>query len=80
MAKKKLSRREEYELYKDSEYQRPQGSARKRKAKLTEMIPVRFSRDVLDEVRRLADADDRSTSAWIRRAVERELERQRSAS
>lgn len=80
MSKKRLSRSEEYELYKDPEYQRPQGPARKRKAKLTEMIPVRFPRDVLDEVRRLADADDRSTSAWIRRAVERELDRQRSAS
>jgi len=31
--------------------------------------------DVLDEVKRRADADDRSVSSWIRRAVEHELNR-----
>ena len=79
MPKKRMTRDEEYELYKDPEYQRPQGPARRRKAKLTELVPVRFPRDVLDEVRSLAEADDRSTSSWIRRAVDRELKRQRSA-
>ncbi len=39
------------------------------------MVPVRFEADVLDEVRRRADADDRSVSAWIRRAVEQALRR-----
>jgi hypothetical protein len=43
--------------------------------KLTEMVPVRFPEDTLTEVRRRAVADDRSVSAWIRRAVERELKR-----
>jgi hypothetical protein len=43
--------------------------------KLTEMVPVRFPEDTLTEVRRRAIADDRSVSAWIRRAVERELKR-----
>jgi hypothetical protein len=37
------------------------------------MVPVRFPPDVLDEVRRRADGDDRSVSAWIRRAVEDQL-------
>lgn len=41
---------------------------------------MRFPEDVLDAVRERADADDRSLSAWIRRAVEHELERERSAS
>ena len=43
--------------------------------KLTEMVPVRFPAEVLHEVRNRAVADDRSVSAWIRRAVERELRR-----
>jgi hypothetical protein len=43
--------------------------------RLTEMVPVRFPSEVLGEVRRRANADDRSVSAWIRRAVERELKR-----
>jgi hypothetical protein len=43
--------------------------------KLTEMVPVRFPEQTLGEVRRRATADDRSVSAWIRRAVERELKR-----
>jgi hypothetical protein len=29
----------------------------------------------LEEIRRRAEADDRSLSAWIRRAVEHELDR-----
>jgi hypothetical protein len=33
-------------------------------------------RQTLEEVRRLAEADDRSVSSWIRRAVEHELEQQ----
>jgi predicted transcriptional regulator len=43
---------------------------------LTEMVPVRFPPETLEEVRRLAEADDRSVSSWIRRAVEHELEQQ----
>jgi hypothetical protein len=43
--------------------------------RLTEMVPVRFPSEILTEVRRRANADDRSVSAWIRRAVERELRR-----
>jgi len=36
---------------------------------------VRFPPELLEEIRRAADADDRSVSAWIRRAVEHELRR-----
>lgn len=43
--------------------------------RFTEMVPVRFEPAMLDEVRRRADADGRSVSAWIRRAVEAELRR-----
>ena len=77
---KRASRRREYERYKKPEYQEPQGPARRRKSKLTEMVPVRFPPEILDVVRRLANDDDRSVSSWIRRAVEREIRRHKSAS
>lgn len=79
MTKKKASREEEFELYAKPENQESQGPARRRKrSKLTEMVPVRFPPETLEEIRRLAEADDRSVSSWIRRAVEHELEQQAS--
>ena len=72
---KKMTRKQEYDFYAKAENQTPKGAARRRKQNLTEMVPVRFEADVLDEVRRRADADDRSVSAWIRRAVEQALRR-----
>lgn len=66
---------EEYEFYAEPANQEPTGKPRRRTAKLTTPIPVRFPADVLDEVKRRADADDRSVSSWIRRAVEHELNR-----
>ena len=76
--KKKMTRKEEYEFYADADNQQPQGPARRRRQNLTEMVPVRFPPDVLAEVRRHADHDDRSVSSWIRRAVEAELRRHAS--
>jgi hypothetical protein len=75
---KKMSRQEEHEFYANPENQTPQGPAKRRRARLTEMVPVRFPPDVLDKVRRRAGDDDRSISSWIRRAVEHELERDAS--
>jgi hypothetical protein len=67
----------EHEFYAEPENQEPQGRPRRRKrSNLTEMVPVRFPPETLEEVRRLAEADDRSVSSWIRRAVEHELEQQ----
>jgi hypothetical protein len=43
---------------------------------LSEMVPVRFDPATLEQVRRHAAADDRSVSAWIRRAVDQELRRE----
>ncbi len=65
---------EEQEFYALAENQEPQGSARRRRSRLTEMVPVRFPPETLEEVRRRAGADDRSVSSWIRRAVEHELD------
>jgi hypothetical protein len=73
MSEKRMSREEEYEFYADPENQTPQGPARRRRPRLTEMVPVRFSSETLEEVQRRADAEDRSVSNWIRRAVEHEL-------
>jgi uncharacterized protein (DUF4415 family) len=75
-----MDAKEEYEYYAKPENQEPQGPPTRRRHPLTELVPVRFSRDVLTEVRRRAEADDRSVSAWIRRAVERELGSERSVS
>jgi hypothetical protein len=75
---KKMNRREEHDFYADPENQTPQGPPRRRRARLTEMVPVRFPPELLDEVRRRAGDDDRSLSSWIRRAVEHELERDAS--
>ena len=72
---KKMTRQEEHDFYAQLDNQAPQGPARRRRPKLSEMVPVRFPPDVMDEVRRRADEDDRSVSSWIRRAVEHELER-----
>lgn len=75
MTDKKMSPQEEHDFYAQPENQVPQGPARRR-SKLTEMVPVRFPPETLEEVRRLAGVDDRSVSSWIRRAVEHELEQQ----
>ena len=69
----KMTRQEEQEFYADPENQTPQGPPRRRNAKLTELVPVRFAPETLAKVRDAADADDRSVSSWIRRAVEHEL-------
>lgn len=66
---------EEYEFYADPTNQEPAGRPRRRKARLATPVPVRFPADLLEEVRRRAEADDRSVSSWIRRAVEHELNR-----
>ena len=74
MTNKKMTRQQERDFYADPENQEPQGPPRHRKAKLTELVPVRFPPETLERVRSAADADDRSVSSWIRRAVERGLE------
>jgi uncharacterized protein (DUF4415 family) len=71
----KMNRKQEYDFYAKAENQAPQGRGLRRDENLTEMVPVRFEADVLDEVRRRADADDQSVSAWIRGAVEQALRR-----
>lgn len=64
---------QENTFYADPDNQAPQGPPARRKAKLSESVPVRFSDELLREVRDRAAAEDRSVSNWIRRAVEHEL-------
>lgn len=71
---KKMTRQQEHDFYADPENQEPQGPARRRRP-LTKVVPVRFPEDTLDALRARAEADDRSVSSWIRRAVEHELQR-----
>lgn len=65
---------EEHAFYAQPENQVPQGPPRRRRSPLTAMVPVRFAPELLEEIRRRADADDRSISSWIRQAVEHELQ------
>lgn len=66
---------QEYDFYAQPTNQEPEGPPRRRSKRLSTPIPVRFPPELLAEVKRRADADDRSVSAWIRRAVEHELNR-----
>jgi hypothetical protein len=71
---KKMTRAEELAFYAKPENQEPVGPPRRRRSKLTELVPVRFPPETLEEIRRRAGEDDRSVSSWIRRAVEHELD------
>ena len=64
---------QEHAFYAKAENQEPRGPPRRRKARLSAIVPVRLPPDMLAEVRQRAEADDRSVSSWIRRAVEHEL-------
>ncbi|HRQ00595.1 MAG TPA: Arc family DNA-binding protein [Terrimesophilobacter sp.] len=67
---------EEHAYYADPENQFPVGPPVRRRKPLSDPVPVRFPEDLLVRVRDRAEADDRSVSSWIRRAVEHELERE----
>jgi hypothetical protein len=73
--KKPIKPEQQYDYYAQPGNQQPQGPPRWRASRLSEMVPVRFPPELLDEIRRRAEADDRSLSSWIRRATEHELNR-----
>jgi len=76
MTKKTMSPEQEHAFYAEADNQVPQGPPVRRRARMADPVPVRLPAEVLDAVRERAAADDRSVSAWIRRAVEQELRRQ----
>lgn len=67
-----------YEFYADPDNRVPAGPSRRRASKpLTTHVPIRFSPEVIAEVKQLADADRKTVSSWIRDVVEAEVERRR---
>ncbi len=70
-----MTPQEENAFYAEADNQMPHGPPVRRRAKLSEPVPVRFPEGLLQEVRDRAAADDRSVSNWIPRAVEHELAR-----
>ena len=75
MSTEKMTPDEEHAFYAQPENQQPQGPPVRRTGRLSAPIPVRFTPEQLEAIRARAEADDRSVSAWIRRAVEHELGR-----
>lgn len=71
----KMTPAQENAFYADPANQVPVGPAVRRRPRLSEPVPVRFPDELLAKVRAQAEADDRSLSSWIRRAVEHELDR-----
>jgi len=76
MTNTNMTPEQENAFYAEPSNQVPQGPPVRRKAKLSEPVPVRFPEELLSEIRNRAAADDRSVSNWIRRAVEHELDRE----
>lgn len=64
---------EEFEFYGQPENLLPQGPARRRTPRLSEPIAIRFPPGVLEQIRAVAAAEDRSVSSWVRRAVSEAL-------
>lgn len=64
-----------YAFYEDPDNQIPQGPAVRRRPRNSAALPIRLPAEMLEQVRRRAAADDRSVSAWVRRAIEHELSR-----
>ncbi len=65
---------QEYEFYARPENQEPMGPPVRRRGPMSAPVPVRLPPELLERVRKAAEDDDRSISAWIRRAVEHELQ------
>ena len=69
-----------YDLYAEPANREPgPGPARRvrrqRPVKYDTHVPIRFTRDVIDQVKTFADEDGVTVSTWIRQAVRRELRR-----
>lgn len=64
------------DFYAQPENQRPAGPAVKRgRAGLSSHVPVRFSPEVIALVKLIAEREGMTVSGWIRRLVEREVQR-----
>lgn len=69
-----MDRNEEANFYRDPSNLEPQGPGRRRTTALTEVVPVRLRRDVLERIRVQADLANEPLSSWIRRTLEAALD------
>ena len=79
MGDRGLTDDEASKLYEDADHREPAASGRRivRPRGPLAHVPVRFPRDLIEEVQGLAGDDGVSVSVWIRRAVKQELARRR---
>jgi hypothetical protein len=64
------------DFYEDPAHLVPAGPARRRERPImSEMVPVRFPKDMIAAVKRLATMDGMTVSNWIRRLVAKEIDR-----
>jgi hypothetical protein len=67
---------EAYDFYADPANREIKGSGHRRRApRLTSMTAVRFAPEVIEAVKDVAHAEQLTASSWIRRLVQRELDR-----
>ncbi len=73
-----MSDADAFEHYDDPANREPGPGAPRRRADRTlrRHVPVRFAAETIEEIRRVAEADGLTVSAWIRRAVDRALRRE----
>lgn len=66
---------EAFTYYDEPEHREPGSVPPRRRAKrrLTQHVPVRFPAGLIENLRAVAEEDGMTVSAWIRRAVERQL-------
>ncbi|HEX3959787.1 MAG TPA: hypothetical protein VHZ03_24665 [Trebonia sp.] len=73
-----MDARQAYDFYKDPENQEPTGPGQRRVGRrLSSTMPIRFSREMIDAVKHFADQDGMTVGAWVRRVVDKELQRRR---
>jgi hypothetical protein len=68
------------EFYENPENRSSVGPPRRRKnssQRLTNHVPVRFTAEVIEQVKEFAEQDHQTVSSWIRQLVEREVSRRR---
>jgi len=67
---------EAYAYYADPKNQVPAGPGRSRTAKSTH-VPIRFTPEMIADVKQLAEEDRKTVSSWVRDVVGAELDRRR---
>jgi hypothetical protein len=68
-------------FYEDAQNLRPEGEPKRprRALRLSSHVPIRFSAETISMIRGIAEEDGLTVSSWVRRLVEREVERRMAA-